>query len=356
MKNSLDNANKLTLNVIQKSLNIHYLSKPAFLRMIFPDSLCRNDSTGCLDFIFNSDSSYQNSRSTFMTGNITKHKKTSTYSRAHQTELNYIAKQFNTVLCFDDMTELLKNNFKSLHIESLISLSKIDYSLYPCEFSTSVNNAVQNGDTYTLLALLILWSVFGERITLIHMLNTSDIKDIKEDYFIISPYENIIKYFNENMQNIHQIESVEFCFIAGSRWLMDDERIEIMQNLLKNRIKMRVLICQPDVAAYFTEHMKNPNKIYVSFDNSISMWNDFNQKNSDLVEVKVSPLPPMRNYCSFNMKNGGSSLIFALYTYGNPYFNKNFFNHLRSDSHYFAAIKNEFDYLWNISKDISMFL
>ena len=341
---SIEKANRLTLNMIQESLMIKN-NKTAFLKMIFPVTLRQGEKNSLLEFIFNPDPSFQNMRSIFVNGNIIRNKQKNTYSRASQEVLNFISENMNSNSCLNDMKELLSKNFPYLKDETIERLQATDNDVYPENFKKILNNAV---DCYQKLSCLVLWAVFGERINCINFSSDSGGKIMKAPN--IYRYGDLIEYFNSNMQFIEEVESVEFAFLSGIRWLTDDERVDIIRKLINHNIKINVIIADSDISGQIINGMKNPDRSYIEPPVSIRMWRAFCTKNSNLVKLKISPLPILHSYYSFNMKNNKSSVFYILYTYGNIGFRKRLTQTLDSSSEFYRNLKDEFKYLWKISK------
>lgn len=343
----MDKINKLTINKIQKSLSIK-TDKTTFLRMIFPSTLKNEDNAGLVDFIFNSDTSFQNNRSIFINGNIIRNKKKQTYSHAFQEVLNFISDKMNNYSCLSDMTELLTKNFPNITQELIDSLQEIDNDIYPDDFRKILNNSE---NLHYKLTLLILWAVFGERINLIHFSINLPKQNINNS--IIYKYSDIMKYFNDNLNDIDEIESVEFVFQTGIRWINDDERVKIIQKLLDSNIKLNIIISDINYE-FISAEINNPNRTFIKFSYIHEMWKEFCIKNNNLVNIKVSPLPILHSYYSFNMKNNKSSVFYILYTYGNIGYKRRLTQTLDCTSEHYQTLKDEFKYLWKISKNINL--
>lgn len=343
----MDKINKLTINVIQESLLIK-TNKTAFLKMIFPKTLQDGDSTNLVDFIFDSDASFQNPRSIFTNGNMIKNKKKQTYSRAFQEVLNFISEKMNNCSCLSDMTELLTENFPYITQELIDGLQEVDNDIYPDDFRKILNNSE---NLHYKLTCLILWAVFGERINLIHF-SVGSAKKNTEDSMIYR-YSDSMKYFNDNMNFIDEVESVEFIFRTGIRWITDDEKLNIIHKLLSHNIKLNIIISDTKYE-FISEEMKNPDKTYIKFSYCHEMWKEFCLKNNNLVTIKVSPLPILHSYYSFNMKNNRSNVFYVLYTYGNIGFRRRLTQTVEYTSEHYQTLKDEFEYLWQLSENISL--
>ena len=341
---NIEKANKLTLNRIQESLLIK-TNKTAFLKMIFPMTLRHGEKASLVDFIFNPDPSFQNTRSIFINGNIIRNTKKTAYSRASQEVLNFIAENMNNNSCLIDMKGLLVKNFPHINSETIDRLQATDNDIYPENFRKTLNNSV---DYYQKLTCLILWSVFGERINCINFSLDFGGKILKAPN--IYRYGDVIEYFNSNMQFIEEVESVEFACICGIRWLTDDERVDIIRRLLDHNIKLNIIIADSDSSGNIVKGMRNPDRAYIELPVSCEMWKEFCLKHSSLVNLRISPLPLLHSYYSFNMKNNKSSVFYILYTYGNIGFRKRLTQKLDTSSEYYWNMKEEFEYLWEISE------
>lgn len=346
--------NRITLNEIQQKLNCK-MKKPEFLRMIFPEILRENDSESLLDFIFNfkSDSSYQSKRTYFFKGNMYDSDNTGNCRRANQSELNFLTHQFNNTSAFEDMTELISKNFDVSLTDEVFDLINIDMDIYPQNFKEAIKNCQLENNPHKLLAMMILWSVYGDWITGISIFRNKS-SNVKPDTNS-NAHQNIIDYFKENTKNINQIESVEITCLHGFRWLMDNQRFELLNKLIENKIKLKILITENEIAESFCRHMRNNDKVYVSsFMPASVMWSEFYQKHSDFIKLRICPVQLLKNYYAFNMKDESKSCInVVFYTYGNHNFEKNYFQTFFADSQFHSLFKDEFNYLWNISKDIT---
>lgn len=114
--------------------------------MLFPESLQYYDERSLLSFIFDSDAAYQNKRSIFMNGNIIK--KNTSYSRAHQAELSFIAKQLKHTSCFEDMLQLLSHSFSELNLNRLDKIVDIDADNFPSDFQAALITCKKKNEHY----------------------------------------------------------------------------------------------------------------------------------------------------------------------------------------------------------------
>lgn len=343
MKNNIKDANKITLNCIQRELKIN-VKKSDFLKMIFPESIKNADYDSLLDFMFSSDSSYQSSRTSFFNGNI--YKKNSTYSRAHQSELNFIAKQLNTTSSFNDMIQLISKNFNIPINHNVFSLIKLDEEIYPSEFKLALNSCKSKNEPHKLLMLMILWSVYGEWITLISLnennLYLCDNKKYNDD---------TLKYFRQFTAGMNKIKSIDFAFQSGAQWITNTSRAEMLANLINNKIKLNIIIADNSPAKNISNHIHHSEKFFSSVN---KMWSIFQNQYPEYVNIKVSSVPLMHNYYCFNMKEySESNMRINFYTYHNAHIDKNYIQIFTPESKYYILFKDEFNYLWNKARNIN---
>lgn len=129
------------------------MKKPEFLQMIFPEILRQNDNESLLDFIFDSNSSYQSKRTYFFKGNMYDSGSTENCRCANQSELTFLIKQFNNTSAFEDMTELISKNFDILldhEVFDLININ-IDMDIYPQNFKYVFNMKNENKSSINIL-------------------------------------------------------------------------------------------------------------------------------------------------------------------------------------------------------------
>lgn len=344
MRNDIKNANQITLNMIQKELNAS-IQKTIFLKMIFPESLRKEDSSGLLNFIFDSDSSYQSSRASFFNGNIYK-KGSAYYSRAHQTELNYMIVQFHLFPVFNEMTKLIKKNFILSIEHKVFSLLSIDEEKYPQNLKNIITVYQNSNEPYKLLTLMVLWSIFGEWITQLSLESVQSSTLNQENKYT----DNTLKFFNEILKSTNQIKSIDFAFQSGALWMTDAARVNLLIELINKHISINVILASSDPLENVSEDIRYSQ----SFFNTIhAMWNIFSKKYPDYIKVKVSPIPLMHNYYCCNMNDSSKNKMrLNFYTCHNPYIDQNPVCYYDNASKYYTLFKNEFEYLWSISNDI----
>ena len=98
--------------------------------------------------------------------------------------------------------------------------------------------------------------------------------------------------------------------------------------------------------------MRHKRKKYIPFAEAIEDWNEFSSL-YDNVEMRVSDIPLLRIYYSFNMVNENDGAVrVKYYTYGNAQINKNFSHNFEPTDAYYDLYKAEFEVLWEKAKNI----
>ncbi len=96
--------------------------------------------------------------------------------------------------------------------------------------------------------------------------------------------------------------------------------------------------------------MRNPDKAYIKISYCHEIWRKFASEYSNLITLKISKLPILHSYYSFNMKNNKSSVFYILSTYGNIGYRRRLVQKLDCTSEHYQTLKDEFEYLWKISE------
>lgn len=151
---------------------------------------------------------------------------------------------------------------------------------------------------------------------------------------------------------------IDLAFYAGTLWLLTDERTEILNQLNKYNIPCRIIINEEsDIITSVHKHMKNKNKSYLSISDTIKLWYEQQENLSEILHIKISSIPLLRNYC--HIKNANDSERDAMrifhYTYGNGNLNRDCIQILTNNSSKAEVFADEFEYLWNNSKNIKQY-
>ncbi|MBQ6039186.1 MAG: hypothetical protein IJL32_00155 [Oscillospiraceae bacterium] len=352
----MEQANTITLNTLQELLN-PALKKAEYLPTLFPPALRETDSTHLLDFIYEQDTALRNARTSFLNGNVVRYPAKQTCSRAHQNELNLIGSYLRSPETAGDWTQFLQTQFPFFHAEALEALIPEDASRYPKQFAAELQ---QTSDPYRKLLLMILWAVFGERITTVAGIYTqAEAKSGKPDEFLFRGSVMMegwteIDYFRSMTAHPEQIQQLDMAFHMGTSWLSDGERMNMMINMLESGTVMRILIDDEDMAWTLSTHINNKNRFSLPFSLNLQYWQEFERRHGGAVEVRLSPVPILRNYTRFTGRTpDASGMRVVFYTYGNFYFGQYYSIFPETDSPEYELFRIEFEYLWEKSKPIN---
>ncbi len=346
MKSNIANCNQITLDAIQKALHCT-VSKPQFLKMVFPACLQEQDTEALLGFLFDADSSYQSSRTIFFHGN--RYKKGSTYSRAHQAELHYLAQQFQHTAAFQEMTALLTQHFRLSPDHAVFDLLKLDAERFPTAFQEMLKTAKFQQDASLLLALLILWSVFGDWVTMLSLPISNS-----QPHTVQSPPDKTLRFLTAMLETQPDITSIAFAFQSGAAWLTNTVRTEFLVKLIQRGIHLQILLAAADPTAIISGDLRHSEAYFHSVHH---MWHAFAAAHAGQVSVRVSPVPLMHNYCcveTAEVENSQARVIF--YTYHNPYIDQNEAHSYPYDTEQYRLFREEFLFLWERSEGITDFI
>ena len=159
--------------------------------------------------------------------------------------------------------------------------------------------------------------------------------------------DDLDDFFRPNMQNMQDVEGVDFAFHAGSVWHQNIERLEILDALSKAGVRVRVLVNTPETAALMGKHMRHKLKDYLPFEKAIALWRQRAEDYPNL-EVRVTSTPLLRICYMFHMKDSSkSSLRVKFYTHGNPKIDANYSQIFTADMPHYRLFQDEFDLLWD---------
>ncbi len=157
-------------------------------------------------------------------------------------------------------------------------------------------------------------------------------------------------FFSEGLKAIDDIIGVDFAFHAGSVWHQNVERLEILSTLADAGKKIRIIVNTAEVADSTSKYMRHKLKKYLGFDEAIESWRNFEGMYEN-VEVRISSIPLMRIYYSFNMVNPAENKTrIKFYTHGNPRIDLNYAQNFDASDAAYRLYKDEFEFLWEKAK------
>ena len=159
-----------------------------------------------------------------------------------------------------------------------------------------------------------------------------------------------ISFFKESLRNLTEIQSVDMAFHAGVEWRQSSEKVEILNRLLENKIRIRIMANTGDVVGNVTKSMAQPLKKYLGYEKSLQDWHELSLQFPEYISVKVPDVPLLHRLYIVRGKDNGTANV-KFYTYGNYKPEKDFRMAFKFGSKEYRLYAEEFDYLWNHSED-----
>lgn len=175
----------------------------------------------------------------------------------------------------------------------------------------------------------------------------------------VKPLINTVEFFNNNLneKNHLSIKSIDMAFHGGAAWLRAGTKKDIFDEILKRKIPTRILVNTPEAAESIAKHMRDEFALYFPFEQVIKLWGKYVADYSDVLQVRVSPIPLLHVYhnIKFNeeqLRNTHDRMHIKYYVYQNTNLEKSFEHELSSFSKYYEIYQKEFEFLWNASTPV----
>ena len=136
-------------------------------------------------------------------------------------------------------------------------------------------------------------------------------------------------------------------FHAGADWRQDSGKLQLLNTILKNKIKMRVILNDEETAENICKHMQQPLKKYLGFDTCVSNWIEIQALCPDCIQVRVSKLPMLHRIYLLRNKDASGQVSLKYYTYGNYKPSRDCRAAFSSGTSEYTLYREEFDYLWD---------
>lgn len=343
----ISDANCITLNTL-KALLSPESRQTDYLTMLFPPELNDFDTANLLDFIYDTENiTLRNTRTTFTNGNIIRQNDKQTYSRANQTKLTVIARWLRCPGTETLWAQFLAAQFPLLDHRLLARTVEEDAARYPAAFAELLGQTEHAGDSAHLLLLLILWAVFGERITTADGIFYAESEAAQPDAKAVSKPPDRKAFCEASFRTVPDIQHVDFSFHKGDFWLIDSSRIEFLLSLISRKIHLRVLVDLVEPSRLISSHMEHSKRFVLPHEMVLQYWREFQQRNPEYVHVRFSPVPVLRNYCCFASADPEKSAMrLTFYSYGHKNFNEYFVLCPEAGTKPFTIFREEFEYLW----------
>lgn len=142
------------------------------------------------------------------------------------------------------------------------------------------------------------------------------------------------------------IDCVSMAFHAGAAWRRDSDKLELLEQIFRRNVRLRILVNSGEAAEAMCAHMKQPMKKYTSIGDSARDWQDLAAEHPDLMEVRVTGTPIMHRIYMAQGSDGTGMIDVKYYTYGNFRPDRDFRLIFEADTPEFRIYQEEFEYLW----------
>ncbi len=158
-----------------------------------------------------------------------------------------------------------------------------------------------------------------------------------------------VDFFSLVQTDIGTVEEVCMAFHAGAQWRQDTGKLFLLQKMVENNIKLRVLLNDSQTAEGICRHMQQPLRRYVGFDNCVVDWKELETMYPGSIEVRVCSTPMLHRIYLLRKKDGSGQASLKYYTYGNCKPSRDCRATFHSRQPEYALYAEEFDYLWKLS-------
>ena len=156
-------------------------------------------------------------------------------------------------------------------------------------------------------------------------------------------------FFREMMQRLGDGVCVDMAFHAGIEWRQNSDKVDILNYILKNRIKLRILANKSEEVYEITKSMTQPLKKYRTYEECLADWYELTVSYPDIIELRVPKVPLLhRIYLIRGSESGAVNIKY--YTYGNYIPDKDFRLSFESGSPEYDLYYREFEYLWETAE------
>lgn len=155
------------------------------------------------------------------------------------------------------------------------------------------------------------------------------------------------------IQNIptNDILEIDMAFHGGDHWLRDGEKVDLLEQIAKKGIPLRVLVNTEDAVEDICVHMRQRRRAYMGFDRAILKWKDWEADFPHTIKVRISDIPLLHRVYLIRKTDGTGLANITCYTYGNYTPQNDFKLCFGENSKEYFLFANEFDYLWEYARD-----
>lgn len=166
-------------------------------------------------------------------------------------------------------------------------------------------------------------------------------------------------FFKKCLSEPKEISGIDMAFHSGSSWLRTDGKNDILETIIKSKIKLRILINTDETAESVGQYIRKPRTSRTTFKEGRELWKEYQADFPELIEVRVCKIPLLHIIHCFNYKPDESEqesvynrIHIKYYVYQNFKLDDSFAHEFTTFSKYYEIYKNEFEYLWNQSEKL----
>ncbi|MCR5836618.1 MAG: toll/interleukin-1 receptor domain-containing protein, partial [Lachnospiraceae bacterium] len=87
------------------------------------------------------------------------------------------------------------------------------------------------------------------------------------------------------------VHCVQMAFHAGAEWQRDSDKVDLLSLILEKKIKLQVLLNEPNSVEEICGNMRQPLKKYVSVEECVEEWTELAKSYPNIISVHVCKLP-----------------------------------------------------------------
>lgn len=167
------------------------------------------------------------------------------------------------------------------------------------------------------------------------------------------PSKGGYQFVADAIQNIPtgDILEIDMAFHGGDHWLRDGEKVDLLEQIAKKGIPLRVLVNTKDAVEDICIHMRQRRREYMGFDRAILKWKDWEADFPNTIKVRISDIPLLHRVYLIRKTDGTGLANVTCYTYGNYTPQKDIRLCFGENSKEYLLFASEFDYLWEYARD-----
>lgn len=164
--------------------------------------------------------------------------------------------------------------------------------------------------------------------------------------------DQVVDFFCSSFDAFSSVQSIDMMFHAGDRWNRSNTRADFLNELIENKVPVRILINSENAVLPMLVHMRKKLRRYLPIQQNIKEWKDLNCLFPRL-QVHVCKYPFFHRLYLVRLKNGEGRAAVKNYRYGENSSDKKWIP-FEDQEEAFQAYREEFDFIWTkLSRPVS---